>query len=253
MSRPRRFRSSTCAGMTIGMADCVVQRVSYTGDLGYEIFCDPTVAAAPLRTRCGRPGGDLGLRPFGMRAMMSLRLDRFFGSWLREFSPDYTAAETGLDRFISFKKNADFIGRAAGGGRTRDAAGAQARAPSSSRPTTPTWWPTSRSACDGEVVGFCTSGGYSHWAGKSVATGLPAARQGRGRARGRDRDPGPATSGPPGHDRAFRSGGGPPQKLVGAFAILVFSFADTRAEGVARGRLARIRLIPRLSGCFLRP
>ncbi len=53
------------------------------------------------------------MTPFGMRAMMSLRLDRFFGSWLREFSPDYTAGETGMDRFISFKKNVDFIGRAA--------------------------------------------------------------------------------------------------------------------------------------------
>src|SRR6056297_1587806 len=58
-------------------------------------------------------GQDHGMTPFGMRAMMSLRLDRFFGSWLSEFSPDYTAAETGMDRFISFKKNADFIGRAA--------------------------------------------------------------------------------------------------------------------------------------------
>ena len=58
-------------------------------------------------------GQSHGMRPFGMRAMMSLRLDRFFGSWHREFSQDYTAAETGLDRFISFKKTADFIGRAA--------------------------------------------------------------------------------------------------------------------------------------------
>ena len=42
----------------------------------------------------------MALRPFGMRAMMSLRLDRFFGSWQREFSPDYTAGETGLDQPI---------------------------------------------------------------------------------------------------------------------------------------------------------
>ena len=45
-----------------------------------------------------------------MRAMMSLRLDRFFGSWMREFSPDYTAAETGFDQFISWGKDSDFIG-----------------------------------------------------------------------------------------------------------------------------------------------
>tara|TARA_B100000676_G_C18087433_1_gene856277 strand:+ start:5111 stop:5359 length:249 start_codon:yes stop_codon:yes gene_type:complete len=36
--------------------------------------------------------------------MMSLRLEKSFGSWLREYKPDYTPAETGLDRFISFQK-----------------------------------------------------------------------------------------------------------------------------------------------------
>ena len=53
------------------------------------------------------------MKPFGMRAMMSLRLEKGFGSWGREFRPDYMAGETGMDRFISWKKNTDFIGRAA--------------------------------------------------------------------------------------------------------------------------------------------
>jgi glycine cleavage system aminomethyltransferase T len=48
-----------------------------------------------------------------MRAMMSLRLDKWFGSWGREFSPDYTPCETGLDRFIRWNKDADWIGKAA--------------------------------------------------------------------------------------------------------------------------------------------
>ena len=103
--------------------------------------------------------------------MMSLRLDKFFGSWMSEFSPDYTAAETGLDRFISFNKNTDFIGRAAA---------EEARANGSARTLVsfevdaldadvqgyePIW-------LDGTVVGFCTSGGYSHYAEKSIALGF---------------------------------------------------------------------------------
>jgi dimethylglycine dehydrogenase len=100
------------ARMTIGLTDCIVQRVSYTGDLGYEIYAIRW-SSARLVDALGRPGQPHGMKPFGMRAMMSLRLDKFFGSWMREFSPDYTAAETGLDRFIAFKKNVDFIGRAA--------------------------------------------------------------------------------------------------------------------------------------------
>ena len=112
-----------------------------------------------------------GMRPFGMRAMMSLRLDKFFGSWLSEFSPDYTPAETGMDRFVAFNKGADFIGRSAveaerqsGAARKlvmfevdaddADAVGYE-----------PVW-------IDGEVKGFCTSGGYSHTAQKSIALAL---------------------------------------------------------------------------------
>ncbi len=98
--------------MVVGMTDCLVQRVSYTGDLGFEIYCDP-MGQRQLWATLWAEGQNHAMVPFGMRAMMSLRLDRFFGSWLSEFSPDYTAAETGLDRFISFRKPFDFIGRAA--------------------------------------------------------------------------------------------------------------------------------------------
>ncbi len=161
--------------ITVGQVACTVQRVSYTGDLGFEIYCDPMHQRA-LWSVLHDAGTPHGLTPFGMRAMMSLRLDKFFGSWLSEFSPDYTAAETGMDRFISFKKNADFIGRNV----------AEAERAS----------PPARTLCafevdardgdvsayepifiGGKVVGFCTSGGYSHYAKKSVALGFVPTEQ----------------------------------------------------------------------------
>ena len=156
--------------MTVGMADCTVQRVSYTGDLGYEIYCDP-MAQRALWAVLWAEGQKHGMRPFGMRAMMSLRLDKFFGSWLNEFSPDYTAAETGLDRFISFKKNADFIGRAAAeaeraSGPQRKLCAFEVDADDADVVAYEPVW------LDGKVQGFCTSGGYSHYAGKSVALGF---------------------------------------------------------------------------------
>ncbi|MEX0364820.1 MAG: FAD-dependent oxidoreductase [Ruegeria sp.] len=161
--------------MTIGMTDCIVQRVSYTGDLGYEIYCDP-MAQRQLWWTLWQAGQPHGMVPFGMRAMMSLRLDKFFGSWMAEFSPDYTAAETGLDRFISFKKNADFIGRAAAeaerkAGTARKLVAFEVDADDADvNAYEPIW-------LDGEVVGFCTSGGYSHHAQKSIAQGfLPTDR-----------------------------------------------------------------------------
>jgi len=156
--------------MTVGMCDCIVQRLSYTGDLGYEIYTD-AMAQRSLWDALWSQGQKHGMRPFGMRAMMSLRVDKFFGSWLNEFSPDYTPAETGMDRFIAFEKKADFIGRTAAeaerqtGARRKlvvfevdaddaDAVGYE-----------PVW-------IAGSVKGFCTSGGYSHYARKSIALAL---------------------------------------------------------------------------------
>ncbi len=156
--------------MTVGQVDCTVQRVSYTGDLGYEIYCDP-MDQRQLWWTLWDAGQPLGITPFGMRAMMSMRLDRHFGSWLSEFSPDYTAAETGMDRFISFKKNTDFIGRSV-------AEAERANPPARILATFEV------DADDADVVayepvfidemvqGFCTSGGYSHHQGKSIAMAL---------------------------------------------------------------------------------
>ncbi|UOA27494.1 FAD-dependent oxidoreductase [Pseudosulfitobacter sp. DSM 107133] len=156
--------------MTVGMTDCIVQRVSYTGDLGYEIYCDPMGQRA-LWWTLWNAGLPHGMVPFGMRAMMSLRLDKHFGSWMAEFSPDYTAAETGLDRFINFKKNTKFIGRAAAeaerakGAARRLVAFAVDADDADVQGYEPIW-------LDGEVVGFCTSGGYSHHTGTSIAQGF---------------------------------------------------------------------------------
>ncbi|CRL14129.1 GcvT family protein [Phaeobacter italicus] len=156
--------------LTVGMADCIVQRVSYTGDLGYEIYCDLPSQRA-LWDSLWSAGQEHSMKPFGMRAMMSLRLDKFFGSWLSEFSPDYTAAETGLDRFISFRKPVDFIGRTAAeaerdAGPSRKLCAFEVDADDADAVAYEPIW------LDGAVVGFCTSGGYSHHAQKSVALGF---------------------------------------------------------------------------------
>ncbi len=154
----------------VGQCQAIVQRVSYTGDRGYEIYVPAhhQIALYQILTEAGK---DLGLCPFGMRAMMSLRLDKSFGSWMREFKPDYTPLETGLDRFIDYNKLVDFIGKEAAlaekeNGVSRqlctfvvDANDADVNA------YEPIWH-------ESEVVGFVTSGGYSHFNQKSIAFGF---------------------------------------------------------------------------------
>jgi dimethylglycine dehydrogenase len=156
--------------MTLGLYACLVQRVSYTGDLGFEIYTDK-MHQRGLFDVLWTAGKRYGMQPFGMRAMMSLRLDKFFGSWMNEYSPDYTAGETGLDRFIDFDKPVDFIGRAAA---EKERAAGSARClvafevdaeDADVTAYEPVW-------IHGEVQGFCTSGGYSHYAQKSIALAL---------------------------------------------------------------------------------
>jgi dimethylglycine dehydrogenase len=175
------FKFMDVRRMTVGMANCIVQRVSYTADLGYEIYTDH-MSVRHLWDTLNAAGADLGLRAFGMRAMMSLRLDKWFGSWGREFSPDYTPCETGLDRFIRWNKPVEWIGKAPA--MAEKAAGPKRRLVSFVVEATdadvvawePIW-------LDGDVVGFCTSGGFSHYTGLSVAQGfLPADKVAEGLA-----------------------------------------------------------------------
>ena len=156
--------------MEVGLCDAIVQRVTYTGDLGYEIYV-PWSQQLALHEAITDAGSDLGLRPFGMRAMMSLRLEKSFGSWLREYRPDYTPGETGLDRFVAFNKPADFIGKQA-------AAADKAAGPKRRLCTfvvdadDADVWGDEPIWKDGEVVGFVTSGGYAHYSECSVALGF---------------------------------------------------------------------------------
>jgi len=163
-----RFRFLDVRRLPLGLMQATVQRVSYTGDLGFEIYVDAMEQRA-LWHLLWEAGQEFGLKPFGMRAMMSLRLDKFFGAWLREFSPDYTPFETGMDRFIRWNK--DFIGKAAAQAEREKGAARKLCAfiveagDADVIAYEPIW-------LDGRVQGFCSSGGYSHYAGKSVALGF---------------------------------------------------------------------------------
>ncbi len=177
LSRVTRTDVSTAAmpflsvcEMDIGQCRALVQRVSYSGDRGYEIYV-PWHHQVALYQLLVDAGSDLGLRPFGMRAMMSLRLDKSFGSWMREYKPDYTPLETGLDRFIDYQKPTNFIGKAAvlaekARGATRKLCTFEVEAKDADAVA---WEPIWHAA---EVVGYVTSGGYSHSAQKSIAFGF---------------------------------------------------------------------------------
>ncbi|MFY8153365.1 MAG: GcvT family protein [Hyphomicrobiales bacterium] len=162
------FRFMDFRRMEIGVFPALVGRVSYTGDLGYEIWVKAEHQRA-LYDLVRQEGHDLGLRLFGARALNSLRLEKSFGSWSREYRPIYTPWEAGLDRFVSTQKPA-FIGRDAAltarerGPKMRLVTMAVEAADADVIGDEPIW-------LGGEVVGWVTSGGYAHWSKTSVAMG----------------------------------------------------------------------------------
>ena len=98
-----RSRVIEVAGIT-----CVAIRVSFTGDLGWELHCDeadqPALYAALLEAAKEFDGG-----PVGGRALGSLRIEKGYGSWGREYSQEYWPQEVGLSGLIKLDK--DFLNK----------------------------------------------------------------------------------------------------------------------------------------------
>ncbi|UCH75386.1 MAG: FAD-dependent oxidoreductase [Rhodospirillales bacterium] len=151
----------------VGGVPALLGRLSFSGELGYEIYCAPQFQLK-LFERIEEEGADLDLRLYGARALMSLRLEKGWGAWTLDYRPDFTAAEAGLDAFIDWDK--DFIGRDAAT-RERDT-GADRKLVVMTVETTD-FDVTGDEAIlhDGSCVGYVTSGGYAHWAERSVALG----------------------------------------------------------------------------------
>ena len=167
------FRFFDAREIDVGLVPALVCRVSYTGDLGYEIYADSRHQIA-LYQALAAAGGTHAMKPFGMRAMMSLRLEKSFGAWMREYRPEYTPAETGLDRFVDLRKN-DFVGRD-GAMRERDAPPARRLCTFVVDARDADVWADEPLFAGEDVVGFVTSGGYAHYSEKSVALGFVPAQ-----------------------------------------------------------------------------
>lgn len=205
------FRFMDSREMNIQGTPCIVNRISYTGSLGYEIWVEPAYLRKLYRD-IKAAGETFGIKDFGMRAMLSMRLEKNFPTWGHELRPIYGPYAGAMERFVKLTKN-DFIGREAAA--QEKANGPKLRRVSFTIDTDnvdvmrdePIWAkvgnkkynsvpdpevstilrfnaanedlpaPGNASVQDGDwrVVGWITSGGYAHYVKKSMAQGyLPA-------------------------------------------------------------------------------
>ena len=102
------FPFFSCAHTEVAGVPARVLRLSFTGELGYEVYVAESHLATLYRA-VTEAGKALDASLVGVRAILSLRMEKGFGSWMREFTPAQTAVQSGLDRFVAKKRN-DFIG-----------------------------------------------------------------------------------------------------------------------------------------------
>jgi len=98
------FRQTDVAG-----CPCMINRMSYTGDLGYELWMEPTYERR-IYLALKDAGAKFNIKDFGMRALLSMRLEKNFPTWFAELRPIYGPFEADMDRFVKLAKN-QFIGR----------------------------------------------------------------------------------------------------------------------------------------------
>ena len=154
--------------MALAGSAATVIRISFTGELGYEIYGSAD-GQTVLWGALFHHGAELGLVPAGTRGLMSLRLEKSFPSWGLELAADYTPMEPELGRFIDWD-NANFIGRDAALAARELGPAERFMALSVAAEEVDAWGgePVFR---DGDYVGYVTSGGFGYRIGESLALG----------------------------------------------------------------------------------
>jgi dimethylglycine dehydrogenase len=160
----------TAQRLSIKAAGLIAMRVNFVGELGYELH-HPIETQNTIYDTLMAAGAPFGVKPFGIRAMDSLRLEKSYKLVGRELSIEYAALESGLERFVDFDKG-PFLGREAlvawkgkgfqnklvaleiEGVTDADARGSE---------------PVMR---NGAMIGRTTSGGYGWRMGKSLAIAM---------------------------------------------------------------------------------
>jgi len=146
---------------------CILNRLSFSGELGYEIYTAPCYQLK-LFEEIQDKGKKLGLKLYGARALMSLRLEKNWGAWGLDFRPDFTVLESGLDQFINWQK--DFVGKQAC---VLEKKTGPKKKLSVMVVNTKDIDVINDEAImkDGKCVGYVTSGGFAHYVKKSIAMG----------------------------------------------------------------------------------
>jgi glycine cleavage system T protein len=168
------FRYMTARDIAVGHVPCLAARVTYVGELGWELYC-PAEYGAGLWDLLWEAGSRHGMLACGYRAIDALRVEKGYRVWGADITPEDSPDEAGLGFAVKPEKGADFLGREAL---------LEARAHEPERRLACLVLADPRAVClgqepvrvAGEITGRVTSGGYGFAVGKSIAYAyVPAA------------------------------------------------------------------------------
>lgn len=167
------FPFFSCRELEVGMAPVRAMRISFVGELGYELH-HPIEYQRQLYELIRRVGEDVGLVDFGYRALESMRLEKAYRLWGADMSADYTPIEAGLERFVRFDSG-EFIGRDTLLRQRED--GVRQKLACLAVETDGADAHGYEPVADGDgPIGYVASGGFGHRTGKSIAMAyLPVA------------------------------------------------------------------------------
>jgi sarcosine dehydrogenase len=167
------FRFGKCRDITVGYAPLTVLRVTFVGELGYELYI-PTEFACHVYETLWNAGQDLDVTNAGYRAINSLHFEKGYALWGAELTPEYTPYDAGLGFCVALNKG-DFLGREAlakvkeqGPKWELCTFTLDTQEPVMLRGSEPIIY-------DGKVIGVTTSCGYGYTVGKTIALGYISA------------------------------------------------------------------------------
>ncbi|MEO1550612.1 MAG: FAD-dependent oxidoreductase [Pseudomonadota bacterium] len=166
---PEAWAYARGARVDLGPAkDAIVIRVAYTGEQGFEVWVPRSDHLALVEALLAA-AADLGVTLAGIRALNSLRIEKGFGAWGLEYSPDYTPWESGMDRLVRLDKG-NFVGRDAALA-SHNAAKRYVMGCFTVDTPGPDPWGGEPIEREGEVVGYISSTAYGHRVNQVCAIG----------------------------------------------------------------------------------
>ncbi len=171
------FPFGTAREIEIGYSKALALRITYVGELGWEIYI-PTEFAQDIYDKITVVGSEHGLKLAGMHALNSLRLEKAYRHWGHDITDEDTPLDAGIGFAVKFDKKGGFIGRDALIKQKESKVLKRRLVQFALDDSQPLLYNSEPIWCENKIVGDLTSGMYGHTIGTSIGMGYVSCEEG---------------------------------------------------------------------------